>query len=113
MNIWDEYPDKPNFSKPLLQQTMHKEEVEYLYEISKRLGSGNYANLGVWKGLSTAALAAGIKDSKNSGKVYAVDLYPYPPETIINNFIEVGLEKYLEVCKGSTTEWAKKLSNLE
>lgn len=92
-------------------------EAHCLYDMSKRLGSGNYANLGVAAGKSLACLAWGLKHNNHTGIVYGVDLFEwyardgyYQPESILNRLSE--LNNYFRLCKGSTNMWAKELSRL-
>ena len=91
-------------------------EAHLLYDMAKRLGSGNYANLGVAAGKSVGCLAWGLKYSKHKGKVYAVDYFGWAQE----RFQPEGLRKtlkdvieYVEFCKGYTHEWAPRLAHLK
>jgi len=102
---WAMYPEKG-----LLGST----EAHYLYDTVKRLGPGNYANLGVFRGASTAAMAFGLKYGPHEGKVYAVDWFKHPepyPERMINHLFFLDLDKFVEVCIGTTEEWGLKLKD--
>lgn len=50
-------------------------EVRYLYTAAQRVGSGSYADLGTFKGLSSAALAKGITDAGVEAIVYSFDTF--------------------------------------
>lgn len=50
-------------------------ESHLLYRTARQLGEGNYADVGVYRGASTATLAAGLRDGGHHGTVYAVDLF--------------------------------------
>ncbi len=76
------------------------------------------ANLGVFRGSTTAAMAQGAKDA-GAGKVYGVDLFESAPllenltiEQLEAVFEKRGIEKYVEFCKGFTSDWAGKLSHV-
>jgi predicted O-methyltransferase YrrM len=103
---WSKYPEK----------TQHASiECAYLYSIPRELGKGNYANLGVFRGGSTACLAFGLKDNNLNGTVYAVDIFQKKSgncdSTTKMHFENCKIDKYLKICKGYTFEWAKILAN--
>src|SRR3990167_4105069 len=50
-------------------------ETHLLYRTARLLGSGNYGDVGVYRGASTACLAAGLCDGGHHGTIYAVDLF--------------------------------------
>jgi len=118
-----EHPVWKNEPKPWAAYTHHSEkmhssiECHYLYKIAQKLGPGEYANLGVFKGLSTACLAYGLKAKGHNGKIYSVDLFnhwnPLQPGYQLSAFNsgiqEVGLSDYVVACEGYTHEWAHKL----
>ena len=110
-----------NDEKPYLdisaKSAMSSAEAHCLYDMSKRLGSGNYANLGVAAGKSLGCLAWGLKHNSHTGKVYGIDLFNwlardnyYQPDSI-NERLSSVLE-YFELCKGNTHEWAERLKDL-
>lgn len=108
---WSKYP----ISKSRMLASV---ESHFLYEKAKELGNGNYANLGVFKGLSVAALACGLKEENYLGKIYAVDTFN--PEVTgledLSNMVEgwlsgLNLNPYVEMCIGFTHEWAGKLKD--
>jgi len=110
---------KPYCAYPETSKMHSSAEFHYLYDVPKRLGSGNYANLGTFRGTSAACLAFGMRDAEVEGKVYAVDLWEghgdenrLYPERLQNHFEDLELSKYLKVCKGSTEVWATALSKL-
>lgn len=95
-------------------------ECHYMYRVAKELGSGNYASLGTFKGLSTACMAYGLKEGGHKGKVYAVDLFNHwnseEPGFQLAQFHlgmeEAGLTEYVQACEGYTHVWAHKLRKL-
>lgn len=50
-------------------------EAEYLYQVPKRLGHGDYIDLGTYKGRSACMLAAGIIEHDVGGRVFTVDKF--------------------------------------
>ena len=77
------------------------------------------ANLGVFRGSTTAAIAQGIKDA-GGGKVYGIDLFETAP--MLKNltidqlkivFENRGIEEYVEFCKGFTADWAERLKHIK
>ena len=90
-------------------------EIHYLYRTALQCG-GNVANLGVFRGVSTNALAEGMKQ-RGDGKVYAVDYFDrntcFSVEHITEVFEERGTLPYVQFCKGHTQDWAKKLGDLD
>lgn len=90
-------------------------EIHYLYRTALRCG-GNIANLGVFRGVSTNALATGVKE-RGEGKVYAIDYFDrntcFSVEHITDVFEARGLLPYVQFCKGHTQDWAKELSHLK
>jgi len=95
-------------------------EGHYFYRTAKKLGSGNYASLGAFKGLSTACMAYGLREGGHTGKVYGVDLFNHynPLESgaqlkLFNEGMKAaGLEDYAVACEGYTHVWAHKLRKL-
>jgi hypothetical protein len=88
-------------------------ELHYLYRTALRCG-GNVANLGTFRGISTMALAHGLKEH-GSGRVYAIDYYDrntcFDVEKLTTIFEERGLIDQVQFCKGHTQDWARKLSS--
>ena len=107
--------DEKPYGKLEFQTTMTSGEAHLLYDAAKRLGPGNYANLGVFTGKSVYCLGHGLKKSNNWGKIYAVDVFhrqeaKLQPEAITEVISEVM--PYVEFCKGYTHEWAEHLKFL-
>lgn len=106
----DEKPYQETDAKSALTSS----EAHCVYDIPKRLGSGFYANLGVAAGRSLGCMAWGLKYNNHTGKVFGIDLFEwqardgyYQPYSILNRLSPV--KNYIELCKGSTHEWAHKL----
>lgn len=117
--IWSQ-EDKPWAAYPHQSSKMHSSiECHFMYRLAKEMGSGDYANLGVFKGLSTACMAYGLRDGGHTGTIYSVDLFnhwnPEVPGEQLALFREgiesVGLTQYVKTCEGYTYEWAKKLAD--
>ncbi len=115
-SIWrDEI--KPWADPPLPSKTLHTSiEHHYFYRTALRLGKGNYANLGVYRGHSINSLAHGI--ASHGGMVYGVDFFDteesgaFNIEKMTEVFESVNLSKFITLCKGDTKDWAGKLSHL-
>lgn len=88
-------------------------EMRLLQDIPRILGSGDYANLGHAKGASAILLADGLLEYGYEGKVYSVDLFPRKNDAKKAQRLtqEYGVEDRIELCKGSTIEWAQKLED--
>lgn len=108
---------KPWMDYPWKKTKMHTYlECHYFYRTAKLIGSGNYLSLGTYKGLSTACLAMGLRDSGGSGKVYAVDLFNHTDgqrESFDIGIANVKLEPFVEVCAGFTQDWAPTFAERE
>lgn len=90
-------------------------EAHYLYRTVLELGVGNYANLGTFRGASTAYIAQGLK-TINGGKVYGVDLFEgingsHTIAMLETIFKERGLIEYVEFCQGFTHDVATSFSD--
>jgi predicted O-methyltransferase YrrM len=91
-------------------------ESHLLYHYGRTLGPGNYADVGVYRGASAAAIGHGLYDSRTNGTVYAVDLYEEPgvsinscdnadvPTRLVNHFSEHIPTVGLAVCIGDSAE---------
>ena len=105
---WREYPHRH-------QRMLTTTEAHYIYRLAKELGAGNYLNLGVFRGTSMACMAYGLQAIKAEGKVYGIDYFTYVPDMekdVNEGMAATGLTGYIELCKGSTKEWAPKLKHL-
>jgi predicted O-methyltransferase YrrM len=111
---WAKDP-KPYTVYPWKKETMHGSvEAHYFYTRASELGDGNYANLGVFRGFSTFCFAKGLESINGKGKVYGVDLYNFlDPEELITLYTELGVDGYLEICKGYTHEWPSRLKDIK
>jgi len=97
---WAEYEKRALHTTP---------ECHLLYETARRLGPGNYANLGVFRGMSVNCLAHGLKSTNSEGCIYAVDDYELTdlltgyPQIMLDEFKKMGIDRYIKICKGKTT----------
>lgn len=106
------HEDRPYLAN-MVKSFITSGESHALYDASRRLGSGNYANLGVAGGKSVNCLAWGLKAHGHQGKVYAVDTYGYKNhsmEQVRERLISV--HEYVEYCQGWTSEWAPRLHDV-
>ncbi len=110
------YEAKPWGEPPYPHRSRHGSiEIHYLYRTVLRLGGGNVANLGTYRGSTASAMAHGVKEA-GGGKVYTVDLHNVNGAMSVKQlqkvFDERGMSEYVEFCKGYTHEWAKRLQHL-
>ncbi|MBW2647919.1 MAG: class I SAM-dependent methyltransferase, partial [Deltaproteobacteria bacterium] len=92
-------------------------ELHYMYRTALRLGKGNYANLGVYHGASTHALAHGAAPS--GGHVYGVDIFKRTlstpkvvgKEALDAAFAERGFERFVTLHEGTTNECSERLKD--
>ena len=95
------------------------EEAHCLFNTVKVLGQGNYADLGVMFGGSTAIIGHALSLARHPGTIYAVDLFGQivkdkvigsstASEKLITYFKKFPMLT-LQTCKGTTDEWADKL----
>jgi predicted O-methyltransferase YrrM len=114
------------FAESLGKRGLHSDsEVLYFYRLPTKLGDGEYANLGTFYGLSTAALCAGIKDAGIDGHVDSFDtfsakalrarkLHPQEPlslEEVEKSLVEMGLGEVCTLYKGYFSDSIKKVQN--
>lgn len=100
-------------------------ESHLLYKIPQWLGSGNYADVGVYKGKSTAILGHGLTTAGYSGEVYSVDFFgtepegtekfsdPTIPDLLTKYFEEQNLSPRLSIMKGDSSLSGHKLQVLK
>jgi len=107
--------DEKPYAKINFQTTMTSGESHLLYDAAKRLGPGNYANLGVFTGKSVYCLGHGLKHAEHFGTIYAIDVF-HRQETklqieAISQVIDEILQ-YVVFCKGFTHDLANRLKHL-
>lgn len=113
-----EWADQPKPWRQFKERKLMKSgELHLMYHYGRTLGPGNYADVGVYRGASTAAIAHGIKDSGYPSVVYAVDLFAGvsdsandcpnqdTPEILRDYFTSKLLDVGLILCKGDSVEW--------
>ena len=89
-------------------------EMRLIQDMPRILGSGDYANLGHAIGASAILLADGLVEYGYEGKVYSVDLFDSKKNAAKKAqrlTHEYGVENRIELCKGSTIEWADRLKD--
>jgi len=84
-------------------------EATFLYNIPLLLGEGNYANLGTCYGRSAVMIAAGLKESSISGKVFTIDKV----ELGASFFKEKNLLDLIEIKIGTTDEIFEQVKELK
>lgn len=108
---WADRP-KPWTEWPIRANKMHfSSEVQYLYETARATAPGHYVNLGVGKGISIAALAYGIRDSRKGGWVHGVDLFNHIPKMTkkkLRNLCKLTGLKNVSFYEGYTHEVVSK-----
>ena len=105
--------DRPYLAN-MVKSFITSSESHLLYDASRRLGSGNYANLGVAGGKSVNCLAWGLKVGGHQGKVYAVDTYGYKNHSMEQVKARLAtVDEYIEYCQGLTSEWAPRLQDVK
>ena len=114
-------PEWANESKGWAACTFKKKissaESHLLYWAARTLGPGNYADIGVYRGFSTACFAHGLQDGLHRGTVYAVDLFEErsadpnasdnlrTPETLQRYWERFEPNIQLELCVGDSSSW--------
>lgn len=96
-------------------------EIHYIYRTVLRLGVGNYANLGTFRGVTASAMAHALKEL-GGGTIYTIDLHDltrskdrngaFSVPKLIKIFKQRGTYPYVDFCKGYTHEWAETLKHL-
>ncbi|MFX1384899.1 MAG: class I SAM-dependent methyltransferase [Promethearchaeota archaeon] len=111
--------DYPSYSRNKFPRKIRRitllgnSEMNFIWHVPKLLGNALYANLGHARGGSAILMADCIRTNKLDAKVYSIDLFPS------NKFIQKALyyiqkfdvEEWIELCFGSTIEWADKLQD--
>lgn len=109
---WTQYPERKLTSSG---------ESHMLYHYGRTLGPGRYADVGAYRGASTAAVAHGLKDAGSYGRVYSVDYFADTmdssnccpnhdtPEFLRRYFDATFPHVDLEICKGNSAEWGRRL----
>jgi predicted O-methyltransferase YrrM len=100
-------------------QIRNYSELQLLYGMPWKLGSGLYANLGCYKGISAGVLALSLRNHKLKGRIYTVDAYckgsfsgpKGNQQSALNTFHMYGVNRIVEQCVGLTSEWATKLAD--
>lgn len=119
-----------NANKPYLKYPapgkISSAEAHFLYTIPFALGGGNYADVGVYKGKSSAILAHGIKESGRNGLLFSVDYFgtepedvqkfsdPTIPNLLRNYFAETKLDEFvhLQILAGNSAYYGGELQKL-
>lgn len=104
----------PNWSYKGLHTSM---EIHYLYRQAFDLGKGNFANLGVYHGKSTHAMAHGA--AVHGGHVFGIDIFKRTlstpmvigKEKIDAEFLERGLDRFVTLLEGTTHDCAIRMKD--
>jgi len=104
--------DKDQKTVNKVQAMLEFGEKELLYDIPRRVGSGNIANLGCSTGGSATLFALGKKKFENTGKVFTVDTYPKNNmQKALDQFAKNNVDDIVEICKGTTDDWFNLFQN--
>jgi len=91
-------------------------ERQLLYRMPLELGRGNYADVGVLHGQSSACMIHGIIDSKQRSVLYSVDLFTKEskntPEILLKYVKENNLNIDIKFCKGDSSEIGNGLNEI-
>ncbi len=88
-------------------------EPELIYDMPRIVMGGNLLNLGCCRGGSAILLARGLHDSKYSGRVWTVDIYPRRDLRIASkNIHDSGVEHLITQCRGTTESWTARLAKV-
>lgn len=115
--------DKKDYKKFPARAKLSSAEAHLIYRTAHDLGPGNYADVGVFAGGSTACLGHGLKDGNHIGTIYAIDWFNTEPPNKKDEFYsdiraESRLTEYfgknlpevqLRICKGNSFEVGRKL----
>ena len=96
----------------------------FLYRVAKRLGPGNYVELGCYKGASAICMAQGIKDFNIDARVITVDAFDgealkpklagtFSIETVRRAFEEQELDHIITPIRGLTSSVASQYKDTE
>lgn len=94
---------------------LSEDERCFIHDIPRLLGHGNYANLGHAEGGSAILMADSLRENFLPGKVYSIDLFNSNKQIRrALNYIDIyEVDQWIELCFGSTKDWAEKLDMVE
>lgn len=97
-------------------------ERQLMYRMPLELGEGNYADIGVLEGQTSACILHGISDSKQNSTLYSVDLFgtgqrkesgfKTTPERLKSYIREQNLNANLKICIGDSSTIGANLDKL-
>lgn len=115
------YPDEErSWTQSPFPAMLMSAEAHCIYRLVKMLGEGNYADLGVMNGGSTAIMGYALEYIKKPGRIFSVDLFgrlidgkPVGSFEVIEKLENYFAKNFqfakLQICQGTTDEWAEKL----
>ena len=106
---------------------LSRAEANFLYDVSARLGPGQYAELGTYCGRSTVCIAGGMKDFSVEAHLITVDAYsgiamtpevlvPYSqrdPILVKQRFEDKGVGSYITQVIGLTSDVVHEFKDTE
>lgn len=88
------------------------DEKQFIQNVPKLLGAGDYVNLGHERGGSAILLASGLLHQQLNGTVYSIDIeFNNKAKNTLKRYSREGPDvgKRIHLCTGSTDEWASHL----
>lgn len=109
----------PNFSRSKFPRRIRRitllssPERNFIWHVPRLLGSALYANLGHARGGSAILMADCIRTTNLDAKVYSIDVFPSAKSlrAALHHIRKFNVEEWIELCWGSTIEWADKLKD--
>jgi predicted O-methyltransferase YrrM len=95
---------------------LSRKEANFLYDTSKRIGGGLYAELGTFCGKSAVCFAGGMKEYGVEGHIITIDSYngqaltrgkPRLMAAVAETLVEKGVESYVTLVQGDTAGQAE------
>jgi predicted O-methyltransferase YrrM len=88
-------------------------EMRFIHDVPALHGDGDYANLGHSRGGSAILMADCVRENGLNAKIYSVDLFPTNAKQRDAHYQmdKFNVDKWIELCPGSTDTWAKKLED--
>ena len=125
----DRYRTLPRELRPM-PVLLNEREICFLYDISRRLGPGNYVELGTYRGGSALCMAVGMKKNNVDAHLYCVDLFDQrhiPPryiygslgwtprmlhQEVTEDLEYYGVADYVTLVNGDTAKTASQFTHL-
>lgn len=88
-------------------------EMQFIQDVPRILGGGDYANLGHARGGSAILMADCMRALVMDAMIYSVDLFPRASDLRrAKRYIEqFGVANWITLCEGSTIQWAERFKH--